>query len=379
MTRHGLLNKKILAVLIALTLTAGTPFSVYATDIDGLDVNAEETVIYTEESATVDEEIAEETPVDEETVGDETVDNESAEEGNVQEIDVQEPTPEAVEEERPLVEILPEEPDTVDEQQSEETDEAPINVIYIDPEPIDTTAAEETTEADGCVKVTTYVKPQNVVSMVVPIINTDSYSFVLDPEGLLAADSSNTVIGEGSTVFFKVKDKENTYSIYADTATAVNKSSLPVKLTVDIKINNYTSENIAFTDLNEAMNSEEPSLCFAIVPTEAGMVEDGEEIVAGAPDKSEIVVTDSNGAAHKEIILPYFEDNFEIETYESDKPNFYIQKYVAKDDAKWSTVGFTLYAACSKEADWSAVAKSLFEGGRISLTLTYKMEPIVED
>ena len=364
MAKHGLFNKKVLAILIALTFTAGTPFSVYATDVT--DSNVDETTIETEEKIPEAEEIEEEGTATE-NVG----------------------------EERTLQEILPETSDVQAEVpndvqndiQSEDRNEdhdieesEPVtNVLYVDADPVDTTAAEESTEADGCIKITTYKKPQNVVSMVLPIISSDSYSFILDPDGLLAENPDNTVIGEGSTVFFKTKDRENTYSIYADVATAVNKSSLPVKFSVDLKINNFTSEPIAFADLNEVMNSEVPSICFAIVPTEAGIVAEGKEIVPGAPVKSEIATTDALGLAHKEIVLPSFEENFEVETYESDIPNYYIQKYVVKDEANWSTAGFTLYAACSKDADWSSVAKSIYEGGKLSLTLTYRMEPIIED
>ena len=340
MRKNTLFFKSICAVAVSLMLTAGYPFSVYAED--------------NEPENNIEENLEQE--------AEETVSQEEAE------IPVEEII------EAPI--ITEAEPSSAG---TEDTAEEEVNLLMIDPEPEEYTSVEGSAEGSGTLKVTTVVRPKNVVSMIVPIFDELSYDFVIDPEGLLALDPSNTIAGGNSTVFFKSGDSENTYNIFSDVANTVNKSTVPVKLSVDLTVTNSTGADLEFSDLGNVYSADVPALSFAIIPTEIGSVKDGETVQEVIPVKSEMAMTNEQGHASKEIILPGNLDNFEIVTNPTDDPNLFVQEYVAKEDCTWPTVGFMLYGSCSRDANWIDVAQSLRDGGNISITLTYSMTPIVEE
>ncbi len=425
--------KKICALTVSAVLIAGVPVSSFATDLESPDLGAiideltenteaeeetaaEETV--SEDNSETEEKIEaadEAAAVSEESAAEEAVsEDNSAVEENIEATDETEvvseesAAEEAVSEENTSEETAAEETvigdtaaeeaiaenaaETVQEETSgndtaSETSERSSDdilshsgsLLMLDPDPDDDVFAEGAAEGSGSMMITTVKKPKNVISMVVPILDAGSYDFVLDPDELLTLDSRNTIIGEGSTVYFRQKDAENTYSLYADIATAVNKSTVPVLLSLELNVENSTGAEINLTDLNGVYNAEIPSLCFAIVPTEFGTVEGDAPAERGMPLKSEMAMIDGEGHAAKELILPGMLDNFELMTFPTEDPNFYTQEYVVKEDVSWPTVGFTLYGACSRDTDWVDVAKGLSNGGKLSLTITYNMTPILND
>ena len=258
-------------------------------------------------------------------------------------------------------------------------EEHPSGIYMIDPDPVDASSAEGGAGGSGTVRITTIKKPKNVVSMVVPILDNINYDFVMDPEGLIPLNPENTIIGGESTLYFRSNESDSTYSIFAEVATAINKSTVPVSLEVELEVRGTGENGINITDLNGVHSATAPSMCLAILPTEVGTVREGESADDLSILKSGMAMTDASGYAYKEIILPGSVDNFELVTLTTAERDVYVQEYKPLDDANWSAAGFTLYGACSRETDWSDVVQSLKDGGNISFSITYRMTPLIDE
>ena len=406
MRKNTYFFKKICAITVGAALMMGAPISVYATDLNG--VSEEQTEVseeaddadeVTDEAVDVEEivtdvsadENAEEISNEASDVNDEAVSNVADE--NIEEASGDAVSEDAAESEEQVSIEDSEEAAVTDEAVSEDATEStdtteatdseestlPTSLLMLDPDPDDELSVEDSTEGTGSMLITTVKRPKNVVSVVVPILDSYSYDFILDPDNLLSLVDTNNIIGEGGTVYFKQKDAENTYSIYSDIVTAVNKSTVPVDFDIELTLLKDADLPLSFTGMGETYTSSDPVLSFAIVPTEFGTVTGNEPAQDTTPIKSEMAITDENGVANKELVLPGVIDNFDVVTKPTEDPNFYTQEYVVKEDSQWPTVGFALYGSCSKEADWSEVATALYKGKKLSLTLTYKLTPILED
>ncbi len=376
MIKNIRLYKKICAWATVAVMVAGFPMSVHATEPDNNDTEYEAVDVEEDDSEAPEEVIDEE----EEEVEEVAATSESSEETVSDEEDEAEEPDESVASE-----------DSDDEASAEEADDEeltyvnpleedhPSGILMLDADPDEMTTSEGSAEGSGSLKLTTIKKPKNVVSMVVPILGNIDYDFVLDPEGLVALNPNNNLVGGESSVYFRSYDSDNTYTVFADVAVAVNRSTVPVILQVELNVRGASDLGITLTDLKNVHSSETPALCFGILPTEVGTVV-GDSAVPEMPVvKSEMAVTDANGYAFKEIFLPGSVDNFEILTLPTSEQDVYVQEYRALEDARWSTAGFTLYGACTRNADWSETFESMLNGGNLYFTVTYKMTPVFED
>ncbi len=388
MRKNTIFFKRICAMTVSAALMMGTPLLSYALDTD---VEADSEIAMNEESEP-DAEADSEITLNEESEPDAEAALETETSSDT------ETTPDTnadVDTSVPIVTSTTDETNENAEPDSSETEEAVVSeevsdesseesshstgLLMLDPDPTDDITVEDSAEGSGSLLITTMKRPKNVVSVVVPVLDSYSYDFVLDPEDLLSLDNRNNIIGEGGTVYFKQKDAENTYSIYSDIVTAVNKSTVPVNMRIDLALMKDEEVPLTFTDLGETFVSKEPVLSFAIVPTEYGTVKGGEAAENTTPIKSQMTVTDENGFATKELVLPGVIDNFDIVTKPTEDPLYYTQEYVVKEDSEWPIVGFALYGSCSRDADWSEVAAALYKGKRLSLTLTYRLTPILDE
>ena len=374
--------KQVCAVATAVVMVAGNPLCIQATGSGA--ANTDEEIV---QGDTDDSETDDETGSDGEdstqnggndVAGDDSDENNTGNSGNTDsdyadsddEDDVTDADDESGDEDEDDFEG--EEADPLDE-------DHPSGILMIDPDPVDVSSAEGGADGSGTVRITTIKKPKNVVSMVVPILDNINYNFVMDPEGLLSLNPENTIIGGESTLYFRSNESDSTYSIFAEVATAINKSTVPVSLEVELEVRGAAENGINITDLNGVHSAETPSMCLAILPTEVGTVKEGESADGLSILKSGMAMTDTSGYAYKEIILPGSVDNFELVTLTTEERDVYVQEYRPLEDANWSAAGFTLYGACSRETDWEDVVKNLQNGGNISFSITYRMTPMIEE
>ena len=254
------------------------------------------------------------------------------------------------------------------------------SIVMEDPDPDDPVSAEGSIEATGSIKTITIKCPHIVISIVVPTLYDESYDFVLDPNCLISSFYDVGGAEESSkSLLFKSKDPEKVYSLYSDIAGVINKSTVPLKLTVELRVENKTGEEILFSSPEDVNSDDVPSMGFAIIPTETCEIADEEFVEEGTPLEEEMAVTDEEGYAYKEIIIPGSTDNFDVVTNPTDDPDFFIQEYVAKEDCTWFATGFVISGACNENADWDAVSESLANGGSLTFTLTYKVVPLTEE
>ncbi len=380
MARATKFYKQICAVATAVVMVAGSPLCVHATGSGAADPDNE----IIEETSDQDSDDNDESDNDEEDSTDDTEEtvnsgnsgsgsgstgSNDADSDDDEDDDIDADDESGAEDDD---EFEGEEADPLDE-------DHPSGILMIDPDPVDVTSAEGGAGGNGIVRITTIKKPKNVVSMVVPILDNINYNFVMDPEGLLSLNPENTIIGGESTLYFRSNESDSTYSIFAEVATAINKSTVPVSLEVELEVRGTAENGINITDLNGVHSAETPSMCLAILPTEVGTVREGESADDLSILKSGMAMTDSSGYAYKEIILPGSIDNFELVTLTTEERDVYVQEYRPLEDANWSAAGFTLYGACSRETNWEDVVKNLQNGGSISFSITYRMTPIIEE
>lgn len=101
--------------------------------------------------------------------------------------------------------------------------------------------------------------------------NTEGiFDFILDPQGLIdktdAAAYGGKKFEAGSTVFFRRTEGEpkEDYSSASDHVTIVNKSSIPVKVALSIKVSDAFAKSITFTDDKKFKKDKDANLYLAL-------------------------------------------------------------------------------------------------------------------
>ena len=112
----------------------------------------------------------------------------------------------------------------------------------------------------------------DVFSVALPTATDETYSFILDPQGLIEATESAAYSGatfEGDNLYFKTSD-----STYGDTSavlTAVNKSSFGVDISLKATLTGYDGLTVASSADDATSDTEDPAIYLAI-KKEAGTV-----------------------------------------------------------------------------------------------------------
>lgn len=103
-----------------------------------------------------------------------------------------------------------------------------------------------------------------------PMNTKGVFDFILDPQGLInktdAAAYDGKKFEKDSTVFFRRKDGKAKvdYSSSSDHLSIVNKSSVPVNVSLNIKVSGAFAEKIALTDDKKFKNDTDASLYLAL-------------------------------------------------------------------------------------------------------------------
>ena len=205
---------------------------------------------------------------------------------------------------------------------------------------------------------------EDVVSMVMPVISEDMYNFTLDPQNLLSRYSVNKERYEESSLYFSNSQGEKWYSGISDPAIAKNKSSVPVLLHVSVQLENEAGWSVSYTGMEEVNEGTDTKLSLALVP------------VGVNPENEEPVL-------HKEQRIDINEDGFaEMDLYLSGTPENFDQvgdKYVAKEDANWTELGFAIMGACNTNADWSEMNERSALGEQIKVRVSYRMDVLTDE
>ncbi len=221
--------------------------------------------------------------------------------------------------------------------------------------------------------------PEDVISMVLPVMSNDIYNFTMDPGEILRYRTDVNVLAEGATVYFSHGGDLSVLSPFSDVAYASSRSTVPVQLRVEIQVENHTYADIVCSPMNEVFEGNEPRVAFAIVPTGAGFVS-GNETAGNSPlIKNKLVSTGTDGHAALNFYLPSMEENYEIVEVQESDSILRQYRYEPIENAQWPTVGFSVAGNCNKNASWGDLASAIESGQNLTLRVIYRMEVMEEE
>lgn len=226
---------------------------------------------------------------------------------------------------------------------------------------------------------------KDVVNMVMPVVPDDTYDFVMDTEDLLSRYSLYKDSYEKSSLYFTNTSGEKLHTGISDVAMAKNKSSIPVLLYVTLQVENENGWPVKYTDMDSVEADTEKNISFALVPVSVNEA-DSEAIDEETADFEEqgdgylikddhkiytdrMISIDETGKAEMVLYLDGTPDNFDLIN----------DKYMAKEDAVWSSLGFAVTGACNTRADWSDVDERSDIGETLSIHISYRMDLLNEE
>lgn len=226
---------------------------------------------------------------------------------------------------------------------------------------------------------------KDVVNMVMPVVPDDTYDFVMDTEDLLSRYSLYKDSYEKSSLYFTNTSGEKLHTGISDVAMAKNKSSIPVLLYVTLQVENENGWPVKYTDMDSVEADTEKNISFALVPVSVNEA-DSEAIDEETTDFEEqgdgylikddhkiytdrMISIDETGKAEMVLYLDGTPDNFDLIN----------DKYMAKEDAVWSSLGFAVTGACNTRADWSDVDERSDIGETLSIHISYRMDLLNEE
>lgn len=268
---------------------------------------------------------------------------------------------------------------------------------------------------------------EDVINMVMPVIPDETYNFIMDSDDLLSRFSLYKETYKKSSLYFTNSGDRVSHSGVSDVAMAKNKSSVPVLLYVTLQVENEFGWPVRYTDMDSVEEDEEKNISFALIPVSANGIEgvdadvaEAEEDTEQAEEESEPVSgdaliddedgeslveadgsdteesTESEEVAEAEEVneqqdgFKFFNKKISIDEtgkaemilyLDGTKDNFDMigDKYMAREDAVWSSLGFAVTGACNTKADWSEIDDRSDAGENIKIHISYHMDTLSEE
>lgn len=210
---------------------------------------------------------------------------------------------------------------------------------------------EETVVLEDGRKVTTFkVKlpegvadshPIDVTNVQLPVIGaTSPFDFIIDPMSLIyetdAAKYGGGRVEEGASVLFRNSKGEYDFSHKSDMLEVINKSNVPVRITISASIQNPDSVPLV-TSFSE-LSGDKPSLFMAL-----------------ADDYGIASVITSYDEASFEVSLNAAPDGTYVYAYNEATGSYDYAFAEGAENAEFDAVSFGIIASCNTEADWTQV------------------------
>ena len=223
-----------------------------------------------------------------------------------------------------------------------------------------------------------------------PVRPEDAYDFVMDSDDLLSRFSVYKDSYEKASLYFTNTTGEKAHTCISDVAMAKNKSSVPVLLYVTQQVENEYGWAVNYTDMDSVESDTGKNISFALIPVSANSVipgddtedikvedqegADGQEAESALSEdykifKDRMISIDETGKAEMILYLPGTPDNFDLIN----------DKYMAKEDAVWSSLGFAVTGACNTKADWSEMDERSNAGETLGIHISYRMDLLSEE
>lgn len=197
----------------------------------------------------------------------------------------------------------------------------------------------------------------DLYQVVMPTDTDGIFDFILDPQGLInetdGALHDGKSFEENCTVFFRRSDGEakEDYSCKSDLVTIMNKSTMPVEVSLEVKVKPSSLEGIKMTEDSKFKKDKSASLYLAVIDgkKEVPVGKDGvtiRKMIEAAPD----------GAYA-------YEYNSDTKKYE-----YGLKKNI--EENTFDKYSFRLTGVANKKGDWAAFTKVVPE-----LLVTWKVLP----
>lgn len=219
--------------------------------------------------------------------------------------------------------------------------------------------------------------PMDVINVQLPIIDESSpFDFLIDPMKLMYNAYSSfdgDIVVEDAGVLFKNKDGQYDFSHKSDMLKVVNKSNVPVKLTIRASIEN--PESVPLVDSASELYGEDPNLFMALadeVGVASVITSYGEALIETvlepAPEGTYSFTWDEENGKYNYFVNDVSEDIVEDGAEEDIEENA-----EETEDSVFDSYSFGVEAACNTEADWSQV------DSRPVINVEWNVEPVLTD
>lgn len=209
------------------------------------------------------------------------------------------------------------------------------------------------------VTATVPVRPENpdIVSIELPVNKEDEESpldCILDPQGLIyatnAARYGGGIVEEGATLYFHNTEGAFDYSHISDRQTVINKSLVPVRVTIKAWIDDLEGVQMLPDDVFD--ESDDTSMYLAIVDDEGGcwpILED-----------RKVSVTREMEAA---------EGNAYVYVLDEEQQSLQYQE----EDADFTSYSFSLTGACNPNGNWRGM------DAPVAVHVSWEFEPLIDE
>lgn len=226
----------------------------------------------------------------------------------------------------------------------------------------DTSGATESTVAkiENTVKTTENItvptERDEVISVILPVVEErDPFSFFIDPLHIFYNTFGNSggdiTVEEGTCLLFYNRDEsEYTLSSQSDSLTIINKSTVPVEVTITAKLEDVNGISIMQEEMFE--DRDVCDLYLALVDNEGNeqpLSEDGEVTVTVKLDRAPL----------------------DAYAYVFDEAAGEYQYVCQSGNVAFDTYSFGLKGACNEKGDWTGIS------GKPHVTISWNVEPVI--
>lgn len=218
---------------------------------------------------------------------------------------------------------------------------------------------------------------KDVISVTLPTSTENTFKYILDPEGLIAATANakytDATFEEGANVFFQSAD--NTYTKESAKLKVINKGTVDVDITVEASVGttgaiDYDSATMDDKDLSEIANTVSENV---IMSKDASVSANDLPIlylglqVADQDAVAVRTVDDETTPAEVAVGVRGNEDNYSV-SYNSIQQKYEFSINGSPEDTAWNSMEFNLIGECNTNGNWSATGLA---APTVSLTWSY--------
>lgn len=137
----------------------------------------------------------------------------------------------------------------------------------------------------------------NIIDMVLPVVPEKAYDFIMDPQDILSRYSNSKEDYSKSSIYFTSHTGGVLHRSTSDSALAINRSTVPVVLSVTLEVDNPYDWPVRFTDKSSVENDDEMNVTFELVPVSFHKSEgNADDVILAEGSESDSVSASETGS-----------------------------------------------------------------------------------